>query len=192
MHARIKKDSRIFQLNSILISVLNDQNLKKTVTMLQEKVSMFDQLREAMQIALPEGNKGLNDDGTDVDIKTIKEKVTDFRNSKKVKKAAEKNLEYKKMLKQIDKYWDKLFADPITVINSDGEKIIIQPQRTNNILERLFRSIKRAFRKRSGNKSLNRTLKALLSNTPLVQNLQNPEYIWLSGRTLVYKLLLSF
>ncbi|MDL1988953.1 MAG: transposase, partial [Deltaproteobacteria bacterium] len=175
--AKIKKDSRIFQLNSILILVLNDQNLKKTVTMLQEKVSMFDQLREAMQIALPEGKKGLNDDGNDVDIKTIKEKVTDFRNSKKVKKAAEKNVGYKKMLKQIDKYWDKLFADPITVINSDGEKIIIQPQRTNNILERLFRSIKRAFRKRSGNKSLNRTLKALLSNTPLVQNLQHPEYM---------------
>jgi len=172
-----KKDSRIFQLNSILISVLNDQNLKKTVTMLQEKASMFDQRREAMQIALPEGKKGLNDDGNDVDIKTIKEKVTDFPNSKKVIKAAEENVAYKKMLKQIDKYWDKLFADPITVINSDGEKIIIQPQRTNNILERLFRSIKRGFRKRSGNKSLNRTLKALLSNTPLVQNLQNPEYM---------------
>ena len=29
----------------------------------------------------------------------------DFRNSKKVKKAAEKNVGYKKMLKQIDKYW---------------------------------------------------------------------------------------
>jgi hypothetical protein len=32
--------------------------------------------------------------------------VTDFRNSKKVKKAAEKNVGYKKMLKQMDKYWD--------------------------------------------------------------------------------------
>ena len=175
--ARVKKDNRISQLNSILISVLNDQNLKRTVTMLQEKIITFDQLREAMQIALPEGKKGLNDDGKDVDIKTIKEKVTNFRNAMKVKQAAQKNVGYKKMLKQIDKYWDKLFADPITVINSQGEKIIIQPQRTNNILERLFRSIKRAFRKRSGNKSFNRTLKALLSDTPLVQNLKNPEYM---------------
>ncbi|MCP4267703.1 MAG: hypothetical protein GY777_19410, partial [Candidatus Brocadiaceae bacterium] len=147
--ARVKKDNRISQLNSILISVLNDQNLKRTVTMLQEKIITFDQLREAMQIALPEGKKGLNDDGKDVDIKTIKEKVTNFRNAMKVKQAAPKNVGYKKMLKQIDKYWDKLFADPITVINSQGEKLIIQPQRTNNILERLFRSIKRAFRKRS-------------------------------------------
>jgi len=176
--ARVKKDNRISQLNSILILVLNDRNLKRTVTMLQEKVIIFDQLREAMQIALPEGKKGLNDDGKDVDIKTIKEKVTNFRNSKEVKQAALENVGYKKMLKQIDKYWEKLFADPITVINSpQGEKLIIQPQRTNNILERLFRSIKRAFRKRSGNKTFNRTLKALLSDTPLVQNLKNPEYM---------------
>jgi hypothetical protein len=175
--ARTKKDNRISQLNSILISVLNDHNLKRTVTMLQEKVIIFDQLREAMQIALPGGKKGLNDDGKDANIKTIKEKVTNFRNAKEVKQAAQKNVGYKKMLKQIDKYWDKLFADPITVINSKGEQIIVQPQRTNNILERLFRSIKRAFRKRSGNKSFNRTLKALLSDTPLVQNLQNPEYM---------------
>ncbi len=173
----VKKDSKISQLNNILVSVLNDQNLKKTVTTLQEKVKMFEQLREAMQIALPEGKKGLNDDGNDADIKTIKEKVTTFRNSEEVKRAAARNVAYKNMLKQIDKYWDKLFADPITIINSKGERIIIQPQRTNNILERLFRCIKRAFRKRSGSKSLNRTLKALLSDTPLVQNLQNPEYI---------------
>jgi len=125
---RVKKDNRISQLNSILISVLNDQNLKRTVTTLQEKIITFDQLREAMQIALPEGKKGLNDDGKDVDINTIKEKVTNFRNAMKVKQAAQKNVGYKKMLKQIDKYWDKLFADPITVINSQGEKIIIQPK----------------------------------------------------------------
>ncbi len=138
---------------------------------------MFDKLRKAMQIALPESKKGLNDDGNDAEIKTIKKEVTRFRNSEKLIKAAEKNLGYKKMLKQIDKYWGKLFADPITVTNSKGEKIVIQPQRTNNIMERLFRDLKRSFRKRSGNKALNRTLQTLLSDTPLVRNLENPEYL---------------
>ncbi|GAF67626.1 unnamed protein product, partial [marine sediment metagenome] len=37
------------------------------------------------------------------------------------------------MGEQIKKYWDKLFADPIIVQVHDN-KIIIQPQRTNNII----------------------------------------------------------
>ncbi len=174
---RVKTDSQITQLNSILVSILDDQDLKKNITVLKQKIIMFDKLRKAMQIALPESKKGLNDDGNDAEIKTIKKEVTKFRNSEKLIKAAEKNLGYKKMLKQIDKYWDKLFADPITVTNSKGEKIVIQPQRTNNIMERLFRDLKRSFRKRSGNKALNRTLQTLLSDTPLVRNLENPEYL---------------
>ncbi|MCP4756934.1 MAG: hypothetical protein GY866_39225 [Proteobacteria bacterium] len=164
-------------MNGVLVSVLHDRGLKKIVAVLKEKTTIFDELREAMQIALPEGNKGLNDDGNDADMKTIKEAVTNFRNSKKIKKAAAENVGYKKMAKQIDKYWDKLFADPITVGNSKGERIVVQPQRTNNIMERLFRKIKRSFRKRSGNKALNRTLRALLSDTPLVRNLENPAYL---------------
>jgi hypothetical protein len=35
------------------------------------------------------------------------------------------------MIGQIDKYWGKLFADPITVQTSSGP-VLIQPQRTNN------------------------------------------------------------
>ena len=174
---KLQKDSNVLQLNTILVSILNDQDLKEQVTILTEKIKIFDQLREAMQIALPNGKNGLNDDGKNVDVKTIKEKVTAFRNSKEVEEAANKNNDYKKMLKQIDKYWEKLFADPLTVFNSKGKKIIIQPQRTNNILERLFRSIKRGFRKKSGNKSLNRTFKSLISNTPLIENLKISEYM---------------
>ena len=46
------------------------------------------------------------------------------------------------MIAQIDKYWDKLFADPITVNTPIGQ-VTIQPQRTNNLLERFFRDFKR-------------------------------------------------
>ncbi len=41
---------------------------------------------------------------------------------------------------------EKLFADPITV-QTPSSPILIQPQRTNNILERFFRSLKRANRR---------------------------------------------
>jgi hypothetical protein len=80
------------------------------------------------------------------------------------------------MVKQIDKYWEKLFADPISIQTPQGT-ITVQPQRTNNILERFFRNEKRRGRKKTGTASLNRMLKSILASTPLVQNLKNEEYL---------------
>ncbi|HDN58759.1 MAG TPA: hypothetical protein ENF20_02245 [Candidatus Marinimicrobia bacterium] len=55
--------------------------------------------------------------------------------------------------------------------------LFIQPQRTNNILERFFRDLKRKVRKRTGTMSLNKTLKTILSDTPHVKNLDKEEYL---------------
>jgi len=81
-----------------------------------------------------------------------------------------------KMLARIDKYNEKLFADPIDVDTPAG-KITISRQRTNNILERLFRFQRRGYRRRSGNNSMQRCLQAMLADTPLVENLDNPDYM---------------
>jgi hypothetical protein len=177
LSTRKKKDKYIIKLNRVLARAINDRNLKTVVSRMEEKVQIFDQLRDAMRIAVADGKKGLNDDGENVDMKTIKEAVTIFRNSDKIKAAVESNVDYKKMVKQIDKYWEKLFADPIMVTTSDGEKILVQPQRTNNILERFFRDIKRMYRSKSGTQSLNKVIKAMLADTPLVKNLSNPQYM---------------
>ncbi len=80
------------------------------------------------------------------------------------------------MCQQIDKYWDKLFADPIQIVTKTGT-VTILPQRTNNILEQFFRYLKRRDRKRSGNHSLTKTLTTMLAQTPLVKNLENPRYM---------------
>ena len=177
LSAKNKKDRYIIKLNRVLGRAVNDNNLKAVVSRMQEKAQIFDDLRDAMRIAASDGKKGLNDDGEDGDIKTIKEAVTTFRNSDKIKAAVEKNVDYKKMVKQIDKYWEKLFADPIMVTTANGEKILVQPQRTNNILERFFRDVKRMYRSKAGTQSLNKVIKAMLADTPLVKNLSNPEYV---------------
>ena len=90
------------------------------------------------------------------------------------------------MIEQIDKYWEKLFADPITVDGPNG-KIRIQPQRTNNIMEQYFRDFKRGNRRKTGNNSSSLMLQNMLAQTPLVRNLQNPEYmkILLDGKTTI-------
>ena len=82
-----KKDGYIIKLNRVLVRALNDKNLKTIVGRMEEKTQIFDELRDAMHIAASDGKKGLNDDGENVDIKTIEKAVTIFRNSDKIKAA---------------------------------------------------------------------------------------------------------
>ncbi|MCP3928935.1 MAG: transposase, partial [Bacteroidetes bacterium] len=85
LSAKKKKDRYIIKLNRVIARAINDRNLKTVVSTMEEKVQIFDHLRDAMRIAVADGKKGLNDDGENVDMKTIKEAVTIFRNSDKIK-----------------------------------------------------------------------------------------------------------
>ena len=169
-----KANRPFYQLDKVLTEVVEDKRLSNLAKNLESKVIVFDKLRCAMRIALPEGKKGINDNGDSVDMKTIEEKVTAFRQWLIDNKHRKKT--YANMVAQIDKYWEKLFADPIPITTPDGDRTV-QPQRTNNILERFFRDEKRRSRKKTGMASLNKMLKALLADTPLVQNLKNAEYM---------------
>lgn len=160
----------------VLNRTLNDISLKYTVTLIKERTALFDDLRDAMRIVSPENKKGLNDNGDDVNIKTIEGGVRAFRDSELVIKLSKTDIRYHKMIKQIDKYWSKLFSDPIEV-KTDAGVVLIHPQRTNNMLEQFFRTIKSGNRKKSGTSSLTKTLTTMLANTPLVKNLKIPEYV---------------
>jgi len=162
-----------YQLWKQIDDIVADEELKKIVSALESKVVVFDKLRKAMRITLPNGKKGLNDEGDGTDINTIEEKVKTFRNWLTKKKKCMET--YSQMLEQIDAYWEKLFSDPMLVSTNEG-KFLIVPQRTNNILEQFFRCEKRRYRKKSGTSSLNKTLKTILAETPFVKNLENKEY----------------
>jgi hypothetical protein len=169
------KDNRCFiQVQKLLQEVLADKELNELTAKMKVKAKVFDKLREALRIAMPEGKNGLNDDGDETDIKTIEKKVTELRDW--LESDEKRKEKYLKMIEQMDKYWEKLFADPL-VVNTPQGQTTITPQRTNNILERFFRGEKRRNRKKSGTSSLNKTLKAILADTPLVRNLENEEYL---------------
>ena len=162
------------QLYKALTTVVEDNRINDLAKKLETKSEVFDKLRSAMRIALPEGKKGINDNGNFTDMKNIEEKMTTFRKWLISNKNRKKT--YADMISQINKYWKKLFADPISVVTPEGI-LKIQPQRTNNILERFFRNEKRRCRKKTGMASLNKVLQSILADTPLVQNLKNDEYI---------------
>jgi predicted RNA-binding Zn-ribbon protein involved in translation (DUF1610 family) len=172
-----------FKIHIALKPILKDKALWKTVAAIEAKTIVFEKLRKAMRIALPAGPHGLNDTGDHGNIRTIEKRVKTFRAWLTRCKDYPQNRAARKMIEQIDKYWEKLFADPITVQTTAGP-VLIQPQRTNNILEQFFRSLKRVSRRRTGNASSGRMLRTILAETPLVRNLENPHYmhILLNGK----------
>jgi hypothetical protein len=154
----------------------NDSTLCQAVEELRWRSLVFDRLRKAMRIAPVDGGNGLNDEGTAEAISTIRQGVGKFRQELKDDPKLSADPLALKMARQIDKYDDKLFADPIKVDTPNGP-ITIYPQRTNNILERFFRGERHAYRRKTGNDSMCRALQAMLADTPLVRNLDNPNYM---------------
>ena len=157
-------------------TVVIDKKLKQAMRQIESKIEIFDALRDAMRITVDGSNQGLNDDGQGADIKSIEDGVKHFRNWLIDDDRFEENNDYGNMIKQVDQYWEKLFADPIEVTTLQGQ-VTFQPQRTNNLLERFFRDIKRSHRRKSGTHSMHKKLRALLADTPLVKNLENEDYL---------------
>jgi len=173
----------IFKLAVQVRRVAEDSALREAVEQLRWRCPTFDRLRKAMRIAPPDGGSGLNDEGTPKAISTIREGVERFRRELGEDPKLVADFLSQKMASQIDKYRDKLFADPIEVDTPSGP-VTIYPQRTNNILEQFFRGVKRGYRRKTGNDSMRRALHAMLVDAPLVKNLDNPEYmkLLLDGR----------
>jgi hypothetical protein len=172
-----------FKLSNALKPISSYSVLQQAITKIETKIKVFDQLRDAMRIAPKSGSQGLNCDSDNTDIKTIEKRVTDFRANLTGQPGYSKNKDYQKFIAQLDKYWEKLFADPIVVDTPRGP-VVLQPQRTNNIMERFFREFRRGNRRKTGNNSISKTLQSMLADTPLVKNLTNPLYmsILLDGR----------
>jgi len=100
----------------LLVRVTGDGKMKGAAKALTKKAEVFDALRHALSIARPEGGHGLNDEGDEPDLKSIEQKVKAFRKWVVEEKQFTGNRDYLKMISQIDKYWTKLFADPLMVM----------------------------------------------------------------------------
>jgi len=166
----------LLDLSHDLKKVATDRGLQKMIDEFEAKAKVFDQLRKAMRIAPAGGADGLNSGSDPAAMGPIKKSVTKFRKRITARSDYPSHTGYKKMIGQIDKYWDKLFADPILVQTPTGP-ILIQPQRTNNIMERFFRDFRRNARRKSGTNSISRALQSMIADTPLVKNLHNKQYL---------------
>ena len=165
----------LYKLYWAAAEVAEDPEIESLVEEMRWRSATFDSLRKAMRIALPGGANGLNDEGTR-NMASIREGVMKFRKRIDQNRKLASDVLCVKMAKQIDKYLEQLFNDPIEVDTPSGP-VMLYPQRTNNILEHFFRELSRKNRRKTGNNSKQRMLKTMLVDTPLVKNLENPDYM---------------
>ena len=171
------RERKLFaRLIKLLKPLCSDQEALSAADAIERKAELFARLRTAMRIAEPYTKGGLNDDGQDLPITTIKHNVERFCQDIVASGELLAIDGVRAMLRQIDKYRDKLFADPIRLQTPNGPRVI-RPQRTNNILERFFRRLGHDVSKRTGQKLGEGFLTYLLPDTPLVANLDSPRYV---------------
>ena len=169
------KSASLNELESFLRCLLGDLSLVKVMTSMEQKVQNFDRIRDIMRIAPKAGKKGLNDDGEECDMTLMEEELKKFLDSPAIQN--NKDPSYRKIEKQMKKYWKMLFAKPIEIKAANGEIVAMYPQRTNNAMERLFREFLRNECKRTGSNTLNRRLQAMVAETPMMKNLNCPEFM---------------
>lgn len=163
------------ELKFFLASVLENPELKNQMKAMEQKIEDFDCLRSIMKIAPADGGKGLNDDGEECDMTVMEKLLKAFIDSDKIKNNLDKS--YKKLRGQFLKYWKMLFAKPVEAHLSTGEIVQVYPQRTTNLMERLFREFQRSEYKRTGMGTLGRTVRAMVAETPMMKNLDCPEFM---------------
>jgi hypothetical protein len=166
----------LFKLSGELKSICADDGLQRMLTAIDLKIELFDRLRGAMRIAEAGGAAGLNSGSRPMAMGPIQKAVEHFHQEMTSRADYPSTPHWQALIGQIDKYKDKLFADPITVKTPGGTRRL-QPQRTNNLMERFFRDFRRAARRRSGHNSISRLLQSMIADTPLVRNLENPGYL---------------
>lgn len=166
----------MFKLSCELKKVSADEPLEKLIAAIDVKIQVFDQLRHAMRIAEAGGSAGLNSGGDSLPMGPIQKAVRAFRKRITSRSDYQSPCHWKTLIDQLDKYGEKLFADPIAVQTPNG-RLLVQPQRTNNIMERFFRDFRRGARRKSGHNSINKFLQTMIADTPLVRNLENPPYL---------------
>lgn len=163
-------------LGQTLQDLVNDRPLGHTLNGLETHSQLFDQLRQALHLAPVSGHQGLNHDGELIAMNTLQREVESWTAQVRARPDYSTTPALPKMLQQIEHYGPKLFAAPLVVSTPRGGRTI-QPQRTNNLMERFFRDFKRRCRHKTGCQALGRTLRTMLADTTLVHNLQNPEYL---------------
>jgi hypothetical protein len=172
----------LMRLYGILDTFLQSKKLHQTVQQLQESDALFTCLREALRLAAKDSIKGIG--GTpgfsnpaqarqaEAEIRRFRQDLC-LEKKKQISNTKRKGIDL--ILRHLDKYWDGLFGHCLVLGDTNQRYLMVQ--RTNNMSERFFRSVKRFIRRITGKKKLNREVNALRGQAFLIFNLKIPAYV---------------
>ena len=178
-----KNKKMIWKLYHLVKDIVENAPLEKKIKQYEKKLIVFSDLREALG-TVPENVKNglgqMNETGTPKEFKAIKKDVAKFKNklNKRIKNTDNKTFRnsLKIIIKKLNKYDKSLLSDPI-VVNVNDKKRTISIHRTNNILEHHFRRFNYWCRRIHGNHSVRRNLENIPEQFPIVENLNNQNYV---------------
>ena len=178
-----ENDHVLWKIYNLASTIVDDEELQRIVENYRTKLSVFSDLRQALRIAPEHVNNGLtqmSEIASPEDLQQVKAAVIKFSSDLelKIKKTKLKKIVRKYLIvkERIEKYWDKLFADPL-VVNVDGKEKFVFVHRTNNLVENHFRQLTYGYRRIHGNRSVKRNLENIPEQLPLTENLKNSNYI---------------
>lgn len=169
-----------------LAPVLDEHEFVDLARKLQGRVKLFEELRTALRLN-PNPNSSNpaksvhSSDPTSSELNDIQEAVEDLTASLQDRRpsrgpAADTREAIDLILDHLDRHGSYLWGHIVCVPTEDGEAFRIV-DRTNNILENLFRLIKHLERRRSGRKNLAHDFELLPPAIALVPNLDCPDYV---------------
>ena len=166
------------RLKRILESVVLDKDADDFVELvaeLRKQVRVFGRLRAALRICEKGGKQRRNDEGARIILSPDRHKDVLKRLRDSLLRQARRDPMTERacrlVVEHLDKYWKYLFGHLVV----SGPNPIVVP-RTNNVEERLFRTIKRQCRRLHGRGHLSRDVDAMPAGTALLLNLTNASY----------------
>ena len=96
LRGRWQDNKPYFKIHKATRPLIQDRSLWKAVETMEAKTVVFEELRKAMLIALPDGVHGLNDEGQKGHIRKIESRVKKFREWVVRQKTIRKILPHKK------------------------------------------------------------------------------------------------
>ena len=166
------------RLKAILETVMSSehtQEFRQIVADTRRDVRVFERFRAALRICPPGGKNRRNDEGAPRTLSSRGHKalLSNLRHSlrRQARQQTGSERACRIVAEHLDKYWEFLFGHML----ARRTHSIVVP-RTNNVEERVFRTIKRQCRRLHGRGHLSRDVDAMTAGTALVLNLRNASY----------------
>lgn len=178
---RIPPDDRkvvnaIKGLGRIVSKVSCEVPFHQTVKRLRRRADLFDELRDQLRLA-----KNLPQEESEEDLDAMRtqfEEWTIMLEARRPKRGPGSDIRdaIDIILKHIVTHGDNLWGHAISLSEKAGGGIRLM-DRTNEVLENFFGTVKQGERRRSGRKNLTRDLEHMRAEAVLVYNLERPDYV---------------